>query len=59
MILYGEYDDYNDDGEVEELRAQARWQRRYNADLSRHPDCRDPDHPGCPRCEPDEFDEEY
>ena len=30
----------------------------YKRTLARHPDCRDPDHPGCPRCEddPDETD---
>ena len=29
-------------------------QRRYHNRLTRHPDCRDPEHPGCPCCEPDE-----
>lgn len=27
-------------------------QRWYQQDLRRHPDCRDPDHPGCPTCNP-------
>jgi hypothetical protein len=26
----------------------------YKNTLARHPNCRDPDHPGCPRCEDDE-----
>lgn len=30
---------------------------RYRAALARAPDCRDPDHPGCARCEGD-YDEE-
>lgn len=29
-------------------------QRQYQQDLMRHPDCRDPDHPGCPVCDPEE-----
>ena len=39
------------DPELDELRAQARHDRRYRADLAQHPDCRDPDHPGCEACE--------
>ena len=36
-----------------ELAAQDRFNRRRQRELARHPDCRDPDHPGCPACEPD------
>lgn len=31
--------------------AQWRQARRYKQTLARHPDCRDPDHPGCECCE--------
>lgn len=37
--------------EMEELRAQAQAERRYQRMLTAHPDCRDPDHPGCESCE--------
>ncbi len=50
MMFFTDYE-HDDDPEVEELRAQSRFERRYQADLARHPDCRDPDHPGCPQCE--------
>lgn len=36
--------DYDDD---ERPTLQERW---YEQDLRRHPDCRDPDHPGCESC---------
>ncbi|MFV1943444.1 hypothetical protein VPH49_21770 [Pseudomonas luteola] len=39
--------------EVNELRAQSRHQRIYQTRLSQHPDCRDPDHPGCKHCNDD------
>lgn len=29
--------------------------RQYAQLLRNHPDCRDPDHPGCERCEPEAF----
>jgi hypothetical protein len=41
---------------IEELRAEDRWRKRRHAELMRHPDCRDPDHPGCERCEEDDDD---
>ena len=41
---------FEDDTELEELRAQVFFERQRNARLSRAPDCRDPDHPGCPKC---------
>ena len=28
---------------------------RYHGRLRTAPDCRDPDHPGCSRCEPDDY----
>ena len=40
------------DYERAELARTDRAERRYHARLMRHPDCRDPDHPGCPDCEP-------
>lgn len=29
---------------------------RYRRQLLNHPNCQDPDHPGCPACEPNEDD---
>lgn len=47
------------DCDVEELKAEARAQRALLYRLIRHPDCRDPDHPGCERCEePEEQNDE-
>jgi hypothetical protein len=55
--FFSDYDNDYDDYEVEELRMQRRWDRqRYNK-LARHPDCRDPDHPGCEACCEDDNDE--
>ena len=34
----------------QELAAEALWERRHQARLRRHPDCRDPYHPGCAAC---------
>ena len=42
------------DPDIEELKAQRLFERRRNARLLDHPDCRDPDHPGCEHCEDDE-----
>jgi hypothetical protein len=39
-----------DEYEIEELKAQDRAERQYQARLARNPDCRDPDHPGCVDC---------
>lgn len=47
---------YIDEYELEELRAQVRFERKRDARLSRNPDCRDPDHPGCPKCMEDDHD---
>lgn len=41
----------------DELRAQnTLGQRQYRNRLSAHPNCQDPDHPGCRLCEPELFD---
>lgn len=45
-------DDFEDD-----LRADDRHKRRYMNKLNAHPDCRDPDHPGCGKCRDDGDDE--
>jgi len=42
------------DDELQELRAEARFERQQRNILMRHPDCRDPDHPGCEQCSDDE-----
>lgn len=42
-------DDFEDD-----LRRDVRAGRRYRAKFLAHPDCRDPDHPGCEKCRDDE-----
>ena len=41
---------YVDEYEIEELRAQMRFEKQRHARLMRNPDCRDPDHPGCEHC---------
>ena len=47
----------NDDYERAELAAQDRHERRYQHALAAHPQCNDPDHPGCESCEPTDDDE--
>lgn len=44
--------DYDDD---ERPTPRQRW---YQQDLARHPDCRDPEHPGCENCYVSEHEEE-
>ncbi len=46
-----------DEDDYDEYRHQAMLDRRYKNALLRHPDCRDPDHPGCEKCEPELFTE--
>ena len=46
------------DPEIEDLRAEDRARKMHQARLRYHPDCRDPDHPGCELCEEDEDDAE-
>jgi hypothetical protein len=43
-----------DDTERAELAAEARYLRQYQGRLRRHPNCNDPDHPGCDNCEGDD-----
>ena len=38
---------------------EARHERAFSRLLCRHPDCRDPDHPGCERCEERDYDKDY
>ena len=45
------YDDGQDEAERSELRAQDRHDKKYQRELVAHPDCQDPDHPGCEACE--------
>jgi hypothetical protein len=45
-----------DESDYDDLLAEERWKKRRHAELMRHPDCRDPDHPGCERCEEDDDD---
>lgn len=47
-----------DQMEADEIRAEDAANRRYERQSARHPDCRDPDHPGCENCEPPEDEEE-
>ena len=41
------------------LAREARALRVYRGRLRTAPDCRDPDHPGCWRCEPDDYPEPW
>jgi len=41
------------ESELDDLRAEARWECKQQRLLRAHPDCRDPDHPGCEDCEDD------
>ena len=41
-----------------ELMTEDEFKRRRQKALNRHPDCRDPDHPGCPRCIEEELHDE-
>jgi len=44
---------------IEDLKAQDRFERQLQARLRAHPDCRDPDHPGCEHCEDDDDDSNF
>ena len=46
-----------DESDLDCMRAEDFHRRRYQADLSNHHDCRDPDHPGCELCEEENEDE--
>jgi hypothetical protein len=54
MRMKSHYDLDELDPYVEELKAERQHQRRQQANLLAHPDCRDPDHLGCDKCEEDE-----
>jgi len=54
--MSGFYHDSSDD--LEDLRAEALWERKRHARLMQNPDCRDPDHPGCEHCEERDDDDE-
>lgn len=43
---------YLSDEEME-IVLEERFFKERDARLARNPDCRDPDHPGCPKCDPD------
>ena len=51
---YGPPDYDPNEADYDELRAQDRHDRRYSSELARHPNCNDPDHPGCENCEGDD-----
>lgn len=40
-----------DNGEADDLRHEDRMAGQISQKLNEHPDCRDPDHPGCMECE--------
>ncbi len=42
------------DSEILDMKEEQRKRRIYMRKLHSHPDCRDPDHPGCPICEDEE-----
>ncbi|WP_422444113.1 hypothetical protein [Endozoicomonas sp. ALB091] len=50
-------EDWFEDVFYDELRQQERADNLYQNDLRYHPDCRDPNHPGCRKCEPEHFDD--
>ena len=52
MIFDDFYDPDYPDLDYENARAERDHERAYSYTLMAHPDCRDPDHPGCERCEP-------
>lgn len=52
-MIYRSYDDDYDPGLLE-LIAEDRAERRRRVALMDHPDCRDPDHPGCECCAEEE-----
>jgi hypothetical protein len=46
-----------DEADLDYMRAEDFYRRRYQANLASHHDCRDPDHPGCELCEEENDDE--
>ena len=51
------FEDFEDD-EKRDLHNQMLNQKRYQSHYFAHPECQDPDHPGCSNCEPEEYDNE-
>lgn len=49
------YNPQDDEEDIlEKAMREASAKHLYERRLSQHPDCRDPDHPGCPHCQEDE-----
>jgi len=48
---------FHDGDEAAYLAAIDRYSRAQQARLTQHPDCRDPDHPGCAKCNEEKDDE--
>lgn len=48
-----------DPDERDDLLYEQRRLNRYESKLYAHPDCRDPEHPGCIECEPENFDLDF
>lgn len=43
-----------DESDIDCMKAEDFYRRRYQSELSAHPDCKDPEHPGCEFCEDNE-----
>ena len=56
MLYHETYEGQHED-DLQEAAAEALHDRRYQQQLSRHPQCIDPDHPGCAYCDPETFGE--
>ena len=50
--------DYDEDPEYAELMAKDFFEKQYRSHYFAHPHCQDHDHPGCPNCEPEDFEDE-
>lgn len=48
----------DDEYEIRDLQEAENRRKKYVKKLHAHPDCRDPDHPGCPFCEDEEDENE-
>ena len=44
-----------DETDKAEFRREMQQEKRYKKQLVQHPHCQDPDHPGCEKCEPEEY----
>jgi len=45
-----------DESDLDCMKAEDFYRRRYQSNLAAHPDCRDPDHPTCELCEENDDD---